>query len=382
MKSRNILLYGKQFRTSISPSGTTYESSNIARGRDYLGVTRDVLNGNRKSPNPHQFSKTLERTWQGSRSTSYIPQKTTSVVSGIISSAVASPSQDTSDIAATARSEALEKFYDQLRGTVDLSVDLAQSGQVVKMLKDAVNVKKHILGTLPLLAEFIQPGGKVRLGKAAANAHLQWIYGWKPLISTLHGSIGNLGQTADNMLAIKARATKTKGAAYNGPVPFGKITGGTEDYSARYEVVAEFRPPSGTLQNLALYTSLNPVSIAWELLPYSFVADWFLNIGGYVRMMESAALSQTRFTNGYQTTGTRVIVSATCSVILGNNSIVDIGTANSYSVSSTKNRTVLTAAPYPNFPRFRVDLGSSQLLAAASLLSQGLTGFNPARALR
>jgi len=38
--------------------------------------------------------------------------------------------------------------------------------------------------------------------------------------------------------------------------------------------------------------SFNPLVTAWELIPYSFVADWFVNIGDYITLKTSKYLSQ------------------------------------------------------------------------------------------
>lgn len=45
---------------------------------------------------------------------------------------------------------------------------------------------------------------------------------------------------------------------------------------------------------------INPLSVAWELVPFSFVVDWFLPIGTYINSMSDYA--GTRRTNVYQTT--------------------------------------------------------------------------------
>ena len=43
-----------------------------------------------------------------------------------------------------------------------------------------------------------------------------------------------------------------------------------------------------TLKSISQYGLTNPLATAWELVPYSFVLDWFLDIGGYINRMDWA----------------------------------------------------------------------------------------------
>lgn len=373
MKNRNIYLPGQLISTSTNKSSSTTSYVTLRAGNDYLAVLVDTPNGNRKSPNPQQFSTFKSSYWQGSRLTVDKVTETTNTINGVVGPYEATSSVDSS-LASIAYNRCVNDFYEKMRGTVDLSVDLAQSGQVIRMLRQAADFRKHVITSGKALLNQGRSNKEIWLGretKALGGKYLEWVYGWKPLAASIHGTIGNLGQTLDNMMSVQARASESKSSSYTGPVPFGK-PGGTVIDSARCMMKAEFRPPSGTVQNLALYTSLNPLTIAWELVPYSFVVDWFYDLGGYLRTMESAALYGSRFSNGFMTQGTMTETKASCFElsISANRSVT--GRAESYSRRSTKSRTLMRSAPIPGRPRFKADLGSSRLLAAAALLSQGL----------
>lgn len=47
----------------------------------------------------------------------------------------------------------------------------------------------------------------------------------------------------------------------------------------------------GALQRVLSQTSFNPFKTAWELIPYSFVVDWFLNVGDVITSQTSINLS-------------------------------------------------------------------------------------------
>ena len=65
-----------------------------------------------------------------------------------------------------------------------------------------------------------------------------------------------------------------------------------------YEVLSE------TAEFIANTGLLNPLSVAWELVPYSFVADWFLPVGSYLNNLDYDL--GLRFLKGWITTKTLV----------------------------------------------------------------------------
>jgi len=373
MKSRNVYVAGQSISTLVDytpPGSIKTQVTTLNSGRDYLGVTTDTKNGNRKSPNPHQFTITKESYWQGVRTIDDRYNNRTTRQSGVLGSYAASGNVD-SHLATMAYNRCLSDFYDKLRGTLDLSVDIAQSGQVVRMLRQAADFRKHIIRTGTFLRR-LDKDTEQSYVKRVGGQYLEWVYGWKPLASSIHSTIGNLAQTAENMMHIEAQASERSLSKYTGPVPFGKALGEVQQ-SARCRMLAEFRPPSGTIQDIARYTSLNPMSIAWELVPYSFVVDWFVDLGSYLRGMETAMVYSNRFMSGYMTTGTTMTVSATCTQAESSLYQTVTGYGSSTQYRATKSRSIMNGAPYPKRPTFQADLGSSRLLAAAALLSQGFT---------
>lgn len=141
----------------------------------------------------------------------------------------------------------------------------------------------------------------------------------------------------------------------------------TETYRTKFGVL--YQPPQSTLNTIARFASLNPLSIAYELTPYSFVADWFLGIGDYLRGLETHAQFSAGFSEGYVTTTSRIITSATDS---GNGKDIggrrEGGSIHSTVTTVSKNRSVLGGLPKPQVPKLTMDLGSSRLISAAALL--------------
>lgn len=257
-------------------------------------------------------------------------------------------------------SKALDKLNEKTRGSLDLSVDIAEAGQTFKMFKV---VDQVVNLTRTTFARF----GALR---APANVWLQYTYGVKPLLSSIHGAAEeSIRVVLNRMERYSARGTvfvdNPRFRYYSCENGWVTVTAkGRLKMSTTYGVQLQTRDGF----DLMRWTSLNPVSIAWELMPYSFVVDWFLDVGSTIRNFETACLLQSRFVQGYRTDLTAF------------DGVYDNSTNTSSYYNSWKgnvkflriNRTKLASYPVPRLPTFRAELGSSRLLSAAALMAQFL----------
>lgn len=261
--------------------------------------------------------------------------------------------------------DALEKFNEVMRGDLDLSIDIAEAGQTAKMFRATDQV-------LDLTKTFTRKWG---LLKAPASAWLQYTYGIKPLCQSVYGAAEEIirinlnkskvvkGRAKREMEIESVRVLTPIDGFVNVPVVSGRlkhsITIGCDVLTQDFD--------------LARYTSLNPASIAWELMPYSFVVDWFINVGGYLRNLETAMLYASRFRSGYVS-----------GLVAGDLKLERVLTApypgetyrfdrlfGDFKVTRLT-RQVLSSYPAPNLPSLKAQLGSSRLLSAASLLANFL----------
>ena len=131
------------------------------------------------------------------------------------------------------------------------------------------------------------------------------------------------------------------------------------------------------------WTSLNPINIAWELIPYSFVVDWFLNIGGYLRNAETALLYGAVFRGGYVSASSKLegplefLQSYTSGFPPLPYSKEYLTSAHGYAKLTGFNRSILGSYPFPTPPSFKANLGSGQLLNAAALLGALISSVSP-----
>lgn len=200
--------------------------------------------------------------------------------------------------------------------------------------------------------------------KAAANAWLGYSYAVKPLMRDCWGAVEALtkGLGADvpvHVIKTSHKDSLSGDSSYQGGSYRVHITGSVKG-SGRMIFYVD-NPFTFTLDQLGV---TNPFSLAWELIPFSFVVDWFLPVGDMLRSVVPPAG-------------------------------VKIATAYTYvkAEANWDRRTTLTApAPgwntvgkgkmvfkdrraFSNFPRFEyvrpdLSLSHNQLASAASLLTQ------------
>jgi hypothetical protein len=129
------------------------------------------------------------------------------------------------------------------------------------------------------------------------------------------------------------------------------------------------------------FTSLNPLAIAWELVPFSFVVDWFVGVGSYLDSWENHYRFKGAFQGGYRTdsykeifTVTRVGRTVTPTTYYANGTYATGNDQFTRSVCSRrqtyKNRVKLTTLPTPASPILKFRMGANQFLDSVALIQQ------------
>lgn len=271
--------------------------------------------------------------------------------------------------------EALDKFNRKVRGDLDISVDLAQASQVRRMLnyqQKVLDYEAVFYGRHPYFYKISRSRGMIKLISAA---YLEWLYGVKPLLQTVFDAADeNIRVVINKTARFSARAS----AEFN---PSYAIFRRFDSEYVRMPVTSSKMKISVTIGadlrtnkfDYSRWSSLNPVSIAWETLPYSFVVDWFYNVGGYLRNLETYLLYWNDFRSGYRTN--LLVGMLGCDLYASSNTAINQGYTKYTGKLKTVGieRTVLASYPAPAPPSFRASLGSSRLLAGAALLAQQLS---------
>jgi len=234
------------------------------------------------------------------------------------------PSAPTHD--GLARNKAIRKLVDSIGSGLDanLAQDFVQFRQTAKTISDSVSkiasslialkkgdligATKFLWGSHPSKFRKSRP---LKPGAPLADNWLAMQYGWKPLLNDIDGvckSLANYFQS--NSLVRSARSASTVTTVENiadltrNTSPFLVIGDHMRRRSTTCKFVVHYQVDSALQSFLAQTGFTNPVNLLWEVLPFSFVADWFLPIGPYLETLSS--FDGLQFVDGCQTQFTRV----------------------------------------------------------------------------
>jgi hypothetical protein len=166
---------------------------------------------------------------------------------------------------------------------------LAELHKTVRMIKRAI---PRAVKLLREAFNALRTGRLYALGYSTIDEWLQARYGWRILlyeIQEINQLLEGLDEPARSRVKNRSGHTLTvvEGETRDSGGGNGRIINDYTTYTigVRGSIIADFSPSSLTF-NLPL--------TAWELLPYSFVIDWFVNIGQTIE-----ALSFLTFNNQY-----------------------------------------------------------------------------------
>ena len=269
----------------------------------------------------------------------------------------------------------LGNFYGERAQTARLVADSVR--RLTTMVKDVKRLK------LPKKEDFF-------------NHWLELQYGWKPLLSDVHGAVQQLNNRVYNeskgignsgLVTVKA-SIKSSDVTYK---TVGDSIGAVCSVVKRHKIEhkgfirLDFMPNDLPLvRTLAQLGITNPLEIAWELTPWSFVADWFIPIGDYLDSLD--ATFGWDFKGGSFSAKTTMVSKALSATytqaanpgLLGlSGSITVEGEGRQYSFS----RKAYSSAPLPTLPNLDKISKSSPMHVAngIALLMSAIVGGNKVR---
>lgn len=188
----------------------------------------------------------------------------------------------------------LVKAYAKLHESTIMGGEaLATLGQTVAMLRSPFKSATQLLGKMAKYRALRLGKTATSAAKATADTWLEHRYGWKPLIMDANAIIrqAQIDRAKVQKLRLIIRAG-TKGESSTSqswsPTTAGNRSGSetiATKLSCNAGVLFDLIDQSAG-QRLLGTLGLRPRDIiptVWELIPYSFVADWFVNIGDWLQ---------------------------------------------------------------------------------------------------
>jgi hypothetical protein len=142
------------------------------------------------------------------------------------------------------------------------------------------------------------------LSKALSDTYLEWTFGWNPLVSSIAEAYVGMKEFLNRyeVYPIEGHASENGAPTilkYSVSVDSGCVVEYVEKRTPRFSVrikgamrrESPARGPSGRFEALRLAPQ-DFIPTIWELLPYTFVVDYFTNIG---EMIEAASLLTTDY---------------------------------------------------------------------------------------
>lgn len=288
--------------------------------------------------------------------------------------------------------KALKRLISAANSDIDANIaqDFAQIGQTTKLVAStATKIARSVLALKQL--KFTQAANHLFAGRkplyrgkgpsAGASLASNWLelqYGWKPLLQDIHGAfnaLSTLNEDESFVHRVVASATdfaesvENLGLGATLPSSAGshmRLTRvrSTTRFTIRYRIESPLKA------FLAQTGFTNPINLAWEILPFSFVVDWFLPIGPYLETLSS--WDGLTFSDGSQTRFTRQLVASVINyqgISLLNPTLLQHGHGAYQRSTVIMDRTRLFTFPAAYFPSIKNGLASvDHALNAVALL--------------
>lgn len=248
-------------------------------------------------------------------------------------------------------------------GKAELGTMLAESVKTVNLLADRASdlawlllfAKRKQWKAIP--RQFRISRKSLTNGSSAADFWLEYQYGWRPLcadIATLQRLVND--KIEEPLLLSAQRTVGSSRTMTSFPpeahIPTGYQVGGLISQSTR--VILKAQIDRAGLRAAQQHGVVNPLTIGWELVPYSFVVDWFVPVGNTLSALTATA--GLTFVDG-------------CKTVRGElDATVFSGSASAKWDAFSVHRTPYSGFPMPSLYGKRHPFRTSNVLSAIALI--------------
>lgn len=147
------------------------------------------------------------------------------------------------------------------------------------------------LHSLPKRKRFRRVWDKYHANKGRENVEdasdlwLELHFGWVPLIQDLHNAVKTLKDGVPRPIVIGTGSSPYNVRAVVDEAHYKHFI----HTSVRCRIEAKVRIANSDVWMLNQQGLINPASVAWEIVPFSFVVDWFFNVGSVLSSLTDLA---------------------------------------------------------------------------------------------
>lgn len=197
------------------------------------------------------------------------------------------------------------KLRERIAGTdFNLGIALGESKMAVKLIADsATKIYKAIRqvkrGNLHGAAQTLtgrkdsyskhldhtKRYGKVDhsgLEKTVSQRWLELQYGWKPLVDDVYGAAVFLDHQFSRPRVYTVTVRRNAGGKMFMPQGYLSFPFSAVKLPVQFQSSTQIKARLTDVSNAGLAGLQNPAAVAWELVPWSFVVDWFIPIGSFL----------------------------------------------------------------------------------------------------
>lgn len=182
------------------------------------------------------------------------------------------------------------RFVDKVSTASQWAVNMAEREDAVKMIasrcgqiaksfnalrKGRVIDAANALGISRKILKRDVTGKRWSKPKDASKLWLEFHFGWEPLVQDIHQA-ATLCASGLPTKKVSASASRTESFRGSAPAYEWAVSGGRKHVCRMQAEVSVSNPNLYYANQLGF---LNPAAIAWELIPFSFVVDWFTSVG-------------------------------------------------------------------------------------------------------
>jgi len=200
---------------------------------------------------------------------------------------------------------AYQKLVDQLGANTQLAVNFAEKDEALKMLASTLRGLRTPVKTFAKSMhehlKRVKSGRESALRRPIRECTQGWLafhFGMAPLMEDLYATAEILAKPPSTA-PVTLRSSKSHTDRLDGGSSGSYSWRTTGQISMSCKMGATFEIESPNLVKLNQLGLLNPASVAWELVPYSFVVDWFYPVGALINSLTDFV--GYKVTNGYTT---------------------------------------------------------------------------------